>query len=142
WCSSAPPKASSTPAFPSSEALPLSGPTMAVGSSFFTGQSGPVRTTAPSRTPPPLSRRRCFSSSTIYREVHRQLPKPPLVHSLREHARPGECLVLLGQLKEACSKQRVENRGALMTNIFQDAATGAKRPLGSQSRPRAGSGVG
>jgi len=35
------------------------------------------------------------------------------------------------QLKEACSVQQVENRGALMTKIFRDAATHAKRPLDS-----------
>ena len=44
---------------------------------------------------------------------------------------PESARFYFAQLKEACSVQRVENRGALMTKIFEDAATRAKKPLHS-----------
>ena len=42
---------------------------------------------------------------------------------------PESARFYFAQLKEACSGQRVENRGALMTKIFADAAKRAKKPL-------------
>jgi hypothetical protein len=58
-----------------------------------------------------------------------------MVHPLREHPRTGARACYFAQLKEACSVQRVENRGTLMTEIFEDAAALAKKPLHS-SRSR------
>jgi len=44
---------------------------------------------------------------------------------------PESARFYFAQLKEACSGQRVENRGALMTKIFEDGAGRAKKPLHS-----------
>jgi hypothetical protein len=44
---------------------------------------------------------------------------------------PESARFYFAQLKEACSVQQVESRGALMTKIFEDAAGQAKKPLHS-----------
>ena len=42
---------------------------------------------------------------------------------------PETARFYFAQLKEACSVHNVENRGALMTKIFEDAAARAKKSL-------------
>ena len=44
---------------------------------------------------------------------------------------PESARFYFAQLREACSLQRVENPGALMTKIFEDAAKHAKKRLHS-----------
>jgi hypothetical protein len=68
------------------------------------------------------------------------LPRLPIEFTGSPQSRPwfSHCVSTLGpesarfyfaQLKEACSVHKVEERGALMTKIFQDAAKRLKKKL-------------